>query len=296
VGRSFWHDFHAELHELYPSLTTVGEVFNGDPTITSYFAGGVARNGPQGMIDTGLYTPFDFPIFFMLRNVLTQNRPMSQLEEVLREDRLYPHPERLVTFLGNHDTPRFMSAPGATVDDLKIAFALLATLRGMPQIYSGDEIAMRGAADPDNRRDFPGGFPGDRSSAFTAAGRTPEQEDVFRRAGSLFHFRAEHPALQTGQQQDVFMDDTAFAFVRAGDVQHGCTSSANPAENPTNRILIAVNHSKQARNLNIPEPETALEGCTNFTPALGSPQASPDSNGSVTIPLAPDQVAIYLVR
>lgn len=295
VGRAFWHDFHAELHDLYPRLTTVGEVFNGDPTITSYFAGGVARNGPQGMIDTGLYTPFDFPTFFMLRNVLTQNRPMTQLEEVLREDRLYPHPERLVPFLGNHDTPRFMSAPGATVDDLKIAFALLATLRGMPQIYSGDEIAMRGGADPDNRRDFPGGFPGDRSSAFTATGRTPEQQDVFRRASSLFHFRAGHPALQSGQQQDVFMDDTAFAFLRADDVQHGCTS-AQPTESATDRVLVVVNHSTQPRNLTIPEPETALDGCTGFTSELGSPQASVDGQGSVTLPLAPEQVAIYLVR
>ncbi|MGD0790528.1 MAG: hypothetical protein ABR920_02050 [Terriglobales bacterium] len=33
--------------------------------------------------------------------------------------------------------------------------------------------------DPDNRRDFPGGFPGDPRNAFTASGRTAEQQDVF---------------------------------------------------------------------------------------------------------------------
>lgn len=291
VGRAFWHDFHAELHQLYPRLTTVGEVFNSDPTITSYFAGGVAHNGPEGDIDTGLYTPFDFPTFFMLRRVLTQNQPMSNLEEVLRQDRLYPHPERLVPFLGNHDTERFMSAPGATTEDLKIAFALLATLRGMPQVYSGDEIAMRGGEDPDNRHDFPGGFPGDPANAFTATGRTPEQQDVFSRVSSLFHFRAEHPALQTGQQQDIFMDSTAFGFVRAADIQHGCVPSNQGEE----RVLVVANHASAPRTLTIPQTDTTLAGCTVFAPALGSPEAE-SIDGSVSVRLAPQQVGIYLVR
>jgi glycosidase len=289
VGRAFWHDFHAELHKLYPQLTTVGEVFNPDPTITSFFAGGVARKG----IDTGLDTPFDFPMYFMLRRVLTQNQPMAMLEDVLRQDRLYPHPERLVTFLGNHDTMRFMSEPGTTVDDLNIAFALVATLRGMPQIYSGDEIAMRGGGDPDNRHDFPGGFPGDRASAFDSKGRTAEQEEVFRRASSLFHFRADHTALQTGGQQDVFMDDTAFAFVRADDVKHGCELSRQEA---AERIFVVVNHSRRARSIEIAEPGTAIEGCSQFTAELESPQASLNDHGSVMITLAPEQVAIYLAR
>jgi glycosidase len=289
VDRAFWHDFHAELHQLYPRLTTVGEVFGPDPTITSFFAGGIARNG----IDTGLDTPFDYPMYFMLRKVLIQNQPMSDLEEILRQDRLYPHPERLVTFFGNHDVMRFMSAPGATAADLKIAFALIATMRGMPQIYSGDEIAMRGGDDPDNRHDFPGGFPGnfpgDRTSAFTAAGRTAEQNDIFNWTSSLFHFRAAHPVLQTGQQQDIFMDDTVFAFVRAKDVAHGC----QPSEK--DRALIVINHSTRPRNLVIPASDTALAGCSQFTAELGSPQAVTGSN-AVAIPLAPEQTAIYLVH
>jgi neopullulanase len=78
---------------------------------------------------------------------------------VFCQDRLHPHPQNLVTFFGNHDTTRFLNETGATRDELKLAFALLATVRGMPQVYSGDEIAMQGGEDPDNRRNFPGGFP-----------------------------------------------------------------------------------------------------------------------------------------
>ncbi len=55
-------------------------------------------------MDTGLDTPFDFPTYFGLRAVLLQGEPMSKLAEVLRLDALYPHPERLVPFEGNHDT------------------------------------------------------------------------------------------------------------------------------------------------------------------------------------------------
>lgn len=297
VSRAFWHDFHAKLHALFPHLTTVGEVYGPDPTVNSFFAGGAAHQGRDGNIDTGLYTPFDYPMFFALRKVLTQSQPMSSLEEdILREDYLYPHPGRLVTFIGNHDTMRFLNAPGATIADLKIGFALLATLRGMPQLYYGDEIAMRGGDDPDNRHDFPGGFPGDPANAFTATGRTPEQQDMFQRVSSIFHFRAQHPALLTGQQQDIFMDKTVFAFVRSNDVQHGCPTPANAAASSADdRILVVVNHAAMPRTLTLQQPDTALAGCTRFTPALGSPEAN-SIYGSVSMRLAPEQVGIYLVH
>ena len=105
---------------------------------------------------------------------------MSKLAEVLGEDSLYPHPERLVPFIGNHDTERFATAAGSE-GSVKLALAYVLTTRGMAQIYSGDEIAMQGGGDPENRHDFPGGFRGSirRSDAFTAAGRTPVQQQTF---------------------------------------------------------------------------------------------------------------------
>jgi len=122
VLRAFWAEFHKQLFQVYPRFSTVGEVFNGDPTITSFFAGG--RQLSDG-IDTGVSAVFDFPLFFKLRDVLLNNKQPSEFEQVFREDWLYPHPERLVTFLGNHDTVRFMGEKGATHEKLKAAFALL---------------------------------------------------------------------------------------------------------------------------------------------------------------------------
>ena len=264
VDRVFWQDFHSELHALYPHLTTVGEIFNPDPTIVSYFAGGVKHGG----IDTGLYTPFDFPTFFALRATLTGTAPsgnasMTKLTDVERQDWLYPHPERLVTFLGNHDTPRFMSEPGATADRLKIAFGLLATMRGMPQIYSGDEIAMDGGNDPDNRRDFPGGFPGDTSDAFTSAGRTSQQEAMHAWVQGLLDLRAHHEVLETGGQQNLLVDDTGFVFARIAAPLPG---RPLPAEAQGEILLVLMNKSDAPRTFHLDFSHTALQGVHSLTP------------------------------
>lgn len=210
VNRSFWQSFHRTLHTLYPRLTTVGEIFNPDPDIVAFFAGGATHDG----IDTGLDTPFDFPTRFALTDVLLHDAPMSRLTGVLARDWLYPHPERLPTFFSNHDTARFMSQPGATPEKLKLAFALVATLRGMPQLYAGDEIAMLGGDDPDNRRDFPGGWPGDQQDAFTAAGRTSKQADMHDWVASLFTLRAQHAALTRGRQQEIAVGEKTLVFSR----------------------------------------------------------------------------------
>jgi neopullulanase len=293
VGRAFWHDFHAQLHSIYPHLTTVGEIFNPDPTITSYFAGGVA----QRRIDTGLDTPFDFPMYFALRDVLVHGAPMNRLEDTLRQDRLYPHPQNLVTFFGNHDTTRFLGEKGATVDELKLAFALLATMRGMPQVYSGDEIAMQGGEDPDNRRNFPGGFrdaKDAKENAFVSAGRTPLEQETFAWASTLFIFRKQHMVLQTGEQQNIFADDSAFAFIRTPDASRGCSGDDQDAK--AERFLIVINKSAQPRQLSINTQETAAEGCLRFDSALNgnsNPIQRSKDGTTMDVLLNPSSIGLY---
>ena len=258
VSRAFWHDFHAALHAAYPHLTTVGEVFDGNAEVTSFFAGGAERRGSEMNIDTGLDTPFDFPVYFTLRDVLAHGKPMTALSDVLRQDALYPHAERLVTFIGNHDTTRFLTEAGGSIPRLKLALGLTATLRGMPQIYSGDEIAMPGGADPDDRHDFPGGFAGDAHSAFTQAGRNANEQEVFAWTSGLLSLRSAHPALKTGLEQNLFSDEDGFAFVR-GVSGSGCSQSSSE-----DKLLIVVNKAQQTKPIDIPLEETALAGCTQF--------------------------------
>jgi glycosidase len=287
VDRAFWRAFHATLHSVYPHLITAGEIFHRDPEVTSFFAGGVAHGG----IDTGLDTPFDFPIYFALRDVLAHGRPMTELDKVLRQDALYPHSERLVTFIGNHDTTRFLTEVSGSVPKLKLALGLILTLRGMPQIYSGDEIAMEGREDPDDRRDFPGGFASDTHSAFNESSRTATEEELFAWTSSLVKLRAKYAALQTGIEQNLYANEDLFAFVRSTDGS-GCSSDRSKET-----FLIAVNKARQNRLADIAVEDTALAGCMEFH--LLAPTAGPApvlSGGTLHLEEAPESMTIYELR
>jgi glycosidase len=277
VGRAFWQSFHAQLHSLYPHLTTVGEVFNSDATITSTFAGGVTRTG----VDTGLDTPFDFPTYFALRDVFLKDAPMTRLADVLRLDNLYPHPERLVPFLGNHDTTRFLD--GATSPNtLELAFTILTTMRGLPQIYSGDEIAMRGGADPDNRHDFPGGFGPVQDDVFRSAGRSPDQQRAFSSLQALLALRNSHPALQTGTEQLLHAGKNTLVYVRT------LTTSTHGIQ----RILVAVNKGSEAADVVIKTDETEIQNAQRSTVLLGSPGSISMKTGTLTVHLAANAAVI----
>jgi glycosidase len=288
VDRSFWQDFHAVLRALYPHLTTVGEIFNPDPTVVSYFAGGVKHEG----VDTGLYTPFDFPTYFALRGSLsgTPNQgPMPMVSSIERQDWLYPHPERLVTFFGNQDTPRFLSEPGATPARLRLAFGLTATMRGMPQIYYGDEIALTGQNGAGNRSDFPGGFPGDQADAFTAAGRTPQQEAMHAWVVGLLQLRAHHDVLQTGMQQNLLIDDTGFVFARLMTPPAGKRTSTGAAGEI---MLVLMNKSAAPRAFHLNFSHTALDGVGKLTPAWNTDQPVTVANNACDVTVGPEQLIV----
>ncbi len=276
VSRKFWSEFHREIRRVYPDFPTIGEVFYPDPAVTSFFAGGQAREG----IDSGVSTVFDFPFQAALRNVILRGAPASDLMDVLRRDWLYPHSDRLVTFLGNHDQVRFMSEPGSSIEKLKLAFSVLLTTRGNPQIYSGDEIGMRGGEDPDNRRDFPGGFPGDPRNAFTAEGRTAEQQEVFAHVQKLLRLRRQHEALRTGKQWHIDVGKDFYAYMR----------EAGP-----DRLLIVFNNSERATTLRLAIQDTPLTSAREFHAISGAPPARL-AVGEAELTMEPRSLAIYEVK
>ncbi len=211
VPNSFWRDWTAAIKREYPRVNVVGEVLDGDPAHVAFFQGGRTRFDG---IDSGLDTLFDFPLHFQLRNAFAQGGPIKTVAQVIAQDQLYPNPQVLVTLLGNHDVLRFMNERGATTQGLKLAQTLIMTMRGAPQLYYGDEIAMPGGDDPDNRRDFPGGFAGDARNAFDARGRTPEQQDVFEHVRRLAWLRAELEPLRRGRLVNLFYTEQQYAYAR----------------------------------------------------------------------------------
>ena len=277
VPRTFWAYYNRGLFSTYPHFFTVGEIYNSDPTVTSYWAGG--QTGFDG-VDTGLTTPFDFPMNSAIRDVVAHGASAKKIVEVLRQDRLYPHPELLVTFIGNHDMKRFLTDADGSYEKLKLAFSLLATLRGIPQLYYGDEIGMTGGADPDNRHDFPGGFAGDAHNAFLASGRSPEEQELFSHVQSLLRLRQKHPALRQGRQWHVGWDDTYYAFVR---------------ETAEEKLFVVFNTSPTARGIAIPTEGTKLEDAHQFESLFGSGKIALKGKVlQVTLPAT--SAAVYQVR
>jgi len=273
VSRKFWSEWHTALRRLYPRLTTIGEVFHPDPTVTSFFVG---KKKDWDGIDTGLTTVFDFPLFFAIRDVLLRNAPAGRMASVLRHDSLYPHPELLVPFFANHDIPRFASADGATPDKLKLAFGLVLTLRGIPELYYGDELGMTGLADPDNRHDFPGGWKEDPTNAFTAEGRTPEQQQVFETVQILLKLRRQYPSLTAGKLIHLFSDDSAYVFLRQSDEE---------------RVLVVFNNAKEPRTISLATLDTPA-GASSATPLYGSAQVSA-SSGALFINAPAQSLSIF---
>jgi neopullulanase len=216
VPRAFWRDWSAAIKREYPRVNVLGELFDGDPALLSYFQKG--RAGQDG-IDTGIDTLYDFALHYAIRDAFARGGSVRQLEQVLAHDYLYPRPEVLVPFIGVHDMLRFMSEKGATVEGLELAQVFLLTTRGTPLLYYGDELAMPGGPDPDNRRDFPGGFAGDARNAFTKEGRTPVENEVFEHLKRLIKLRADLPALRRGSLVEVYDEEQQTVYARRLDDQ-----------------------------------------------------------------------------
>jgi glycosidase len=219
---------------------------------------------------------------------------MTAMENVQRQDWLYPHPDQLVTFLGNHDTPRFLSLPGATVARERLAFGLLATMRGLPQIYSGDEIAMASGNNGDNRSDFPGGFPGDPTNAFTAAGRTPQQRAMYAWVQGLLDLRAHHDALQTGAQQNLQADDTGFVFARIAGTPISKGTSSSPASSEI--VLVLMNKSDAPRVFHLDFTRTALDGIASLAPLWNTKDTVTVTQDRCDVNVGAEQLVVFAAQ
>jgi glycosidase len=158
----FLADMNAALDDKRPGFWTVGEDFNGD-------AAALARTLDEGGFDA----VFDFPLRYAMVDAFCEDAPMGRLAGVLSADRLVGAPDRLVTFLDNHDVPRILHECGGEGWRVDAAFTFLMNVRGTPSLTWGTELGLEGGEEPDNRRDMPwgrlGALQGDRRAGVRRA-------------------------------------------------------------------------------------------------------------------------------
>lgn len=279
VPRTFWAKWAGAIHREYPKVNILGELFDGDPALLSYFQKG--RRGSDG-VDTQIDTLFDFGLYYAVRNAFAQGRPIREVSQLFARDWLYPKPEVLTTFIGNHDVSRFMGEAGATIDGLKLADTLVMTSRGTPIIYYGDEIAMPGGGDPDNRRDFPGGFPGDTRNAFTAAGRTATENDVWNYLAKLGKLRRELEPLRRGKTLDLLDEEQQMAYARVTEKE---------------AVIVVFNNDTKAAQVafDISMLKTIAANAT-LIDALGKAGEVRADNGMVKFTMPPKTAAIFTTK
>ena len=242
VPNSFWKDWTASVKREFPHFKVVGEVKDGDVVHTSFFQGGKVRFDG---VDSGLDSLLDFPLFYPIRHAFAEGKRIDEIPKLLAKDYLYTDTEILVTLLGGHDDGRFMSEKGATIAGLKLANALVLTTRGVPQLYYGDELAMEGPDEPTTRADFPGGFPGDKRNAFTAAGRTKDEQEVFDYIKRLTALRRELEPLRTGKLLNLHVSEQQYAYARTTQLE---------------AVVVVINNDDKAAEI---EFDVARTGLTN---------------------------------
>jgi glycosidase len=242
MPRKFIGEWSAAIQKQYPGFYLVGEIFEEDSAQTAFFQGG--KTGWDG-VDTKLPSVFDFKLWRTSQEVFTGKKPIRALRDVLKYDGLYPNINRVTLLANNHDTDRFMSLPGANLDGAMLHLAFILSTRGIPQLYYGEEIAMTGGHDPDNRKDFSGGWTNDEKDKFTKEGRSKDEQKIFEWMQKWIKLRKENKALREGKTIDLFYDNEAYVFARAMVLT-----------DPSGFIAFAFNNSNKSKEIEIELPMT----------------------------------------
>jgi cyclomaltodextrin glucanotransferase len=190
----FWQEFTSDMVSHKPDLFMFGEwIYNhpGNEESVEF-----ANNSGMSVLDFGLCVA--------IRSALASGDPRGFLAiaEIFDLDCKYRNATDLVTFIENHDMPRFQSL-GANEEMLHLATILILLCRGIPCLYYGTEQYLHddtnGGADPYNRP---------MMSSF--ATDTP----VFKIVQKLSALRRANASVQFGSQWTQYVTPEVFCFSR----------------------------------------------------------------------------------
>ena len=223
----------------YPDMNIVGECWDMNiPQVAYWQKDNPNRNG----FNSNLPSIMDFPLQQAMLRALNEDQVnwdegMTRIYTVLAQDFAYQDLSHMLTFFANHDHARTGDVLRQEPARMKLAIALLATLRGIPQLYYGDEMMFLERKDVPShdgakRIDFPGGWEGDGCDLFTAAGRASAPEmyataaEMHDYTRTLFRWRKGCKAVQEGRTLHFLsrknegarnMTDNSYAFFRYTD-------------------------------------------------------------------------------
>jgi len=205
------------LIDEYPNIFAYGECWVDGVSSQAYYV----RNNLNIPYKSNLHATSDFNLLFSgILPALNEKNDWGggviKLYNTLSNDYLYKVPSNNVIFLDNHDMTRIHSSLGESIPKTKMAYAWLMTCRGIPQMYYGSEVLMKGISNPDGwvRLDFPGGWPGDNKNAFTELGMTAQEKDFLHYVQLLGTYRKTSAALKTGEMMQYLPEEGLYVYFR----------------------------------------------------------------------------------
>jgi glycosidase len=238
---AYMADWALKLQAEFPQLSIFGETLvNSVPSQAFFTEGNTVNRGMDTHLPGITDNVLKGAVYEALNGKSGWTDGVFRLYNTLSQDFLYKDPTRNLIFWDNHDMHRFFSVINEDMSKYKSGMALLLTLRGIPQIYYGTEILMKNFSNPDGlvRLDFPGGWPGDKANKFTAAGRTPAENDAFNFVKKLGNYRKNSTALQTGKMIQYVPEDGMYVYFRVSPDAAGKT------------VMVILNGDDKSKTLN----------------------------------------------
>lgn len=242
----------------YPYFNIVGEVWMHDQAQISYWQ----KDSPIAEIQSyNSYLPsvMDFTLHDVFGNVFYEDNAswsdgMIKFYENFVNDFLYENPNNLLIFLENHDTNRFNEIYKNDFKKYQLGMTILATMRGIPQIYYGSEIGMAGdkgkGGDSEIRQDFPGGWKADKNNAFSNSGRTTAQKQYFDFSKKLLNWRKNKDVIYTGKLTHYIPENNVYVYFRHNDSES---------------VMVIINNDSKKHQISNKHFEENLK---NFTSAI----------------------------
>ena len=226
----------------YPNFNIVGEIWMQSQAQMAYWQKD-SKIGAIQNFNSNLPSVMDFTLHDAIETAFNEddgnwNKGMAKMYDNFAEDFLYPNPNNIMVFAENHDTSRFNELYNSDFRKYQMAMALIATVRGIPQLYYGSEIGMRGdknKGDAAIRQDFPGGWKNDKNNAFLKEGRTDGQSQYFDFTSKLFNWRKTNEAVHFGKMTHYIPENNVYVYFRY-------------TLNKT--VMVVINNSNDTHNIN----------------------------------------------
>ena len=214
----------------YPNFNIVGEVWSNNVPQVAYWQ---KDNPNKDGFNSNLPSIMDFCLMSAIAGSINSDSEswdegITKVYDSIANDLYFTDVNNMMIFPGNHDTDRIGDIVGKDPNKMKIVYTLMATLRGFPQIFAGDELMVVSR----DRRQGHGGL---RVEFPLLWEENPVQCDLHNYFRTLFRWRQTSDAVQHGKTKHFISRDNTYAYFRYTD---------NEA------VFVFVNNNPEPRTLN----------------------------------------------